>query len=361
MWEIRYRKFNLMIAELYRKRPESGDATAWMNQAYDRIVAASQESPSLGMVIVSEALELATFCSRQGDPEKTWALFQIAVTHDEDNTNSAVDYAKEKPERFAAIQDMPEFQKLMAETPLTEADKRSNEANRKREMYADDLSAAYQSFVAVKADGEIFTGTILSQNGHILVPSSVTDAAVIQVKIADYQPAKVVAVDSESGLAVVQVNGQTDLRPVVLGNVDNLQEYIPIPLPNPEDGYTYPNITAISTRGYPNYPNFPPEIHQRAVERPTERSVGVMELDIDDAGKVATLTVARPFKPGETIRGDALVYHDGRLLAVSVDNEVRYDVWGASTDPIPIDQIRAALGRMNMISLIESQSRKPKK
>ena len=361
MWEIRYRKFNLMMEELYRKRPKSGDAIVWMDQAYEQIVEASRSSPSLGVVIVSEALELATFCSRQGDQEKTWALFQIAVAHDEDNINSAINYAKEKPERFAAIQDMPEFQKLIAGTPLTEANKQSNEANRKREMYADDLSAAYQSFVAVKADGEIFTGTILSQNGHILVPSSVTDAAVIQVKIADYQPAKVVVVDSESGLAVVQVDGQADLQPVVLGNVEDLREYIPIPLPNPEDGYTYPNITAISTRGYPNYPNLPTEIHQRAVERPTERSVGVMELDIDDAGKVATLTVARPFKPGETIRGDALVYHDGRLLAVSVDNEVRYDVWGATANPVPIDQIRAALERMNMISLIESQSRKPKK
>ena len=203
MWEIRYRKFNLMMAELYRKRPESGDATAWMDQAYEQIVEESRASPSLGMVIVSEALELATFCSRQGDPEKTWALFQLAVAHDEDNMNSAIDYAKEKPERFAAIQDMPEFQKLMAETPLTEADKRSNEANRKREMSADDLSDAYKSFVAVKADGEIFTGVILSQVGHILVPASIADAAVIHVKIADYQSAKVVAVDSESGLAVV--------------------------------------------------------------------------------------------------------------------------------------------------------------
>jgi beta-lactamase regulating signal transducer with metallopeptidase domain/peroxiredoxin len=360
MWEIRYRKFKLMMAELYRKRPESGDATAWMNQAYEQIVEESRASPNLGMVIVSEALELATFCSQQGDPEKTWALFQIAVTHDdEDNINSAVDYAKEKPERFAAIQDMPEFQKLMAETPLTEADKRSNEANRKREMYADDLSAALKSFVAVKADGEIFTGVVLSQVGHILVPANVTEAETIRAKISDYHPAKVVAADSESGLAIVQVNGQTDLRPVVLGKVDDLREYVPIPLPNPEDGYTYPSITVISTRGYPNYPNLPPEIHQRAVEHPIGRSSGVMQLEINDDGKVGTLTVASPFKPGTIIRGDALVYHDGRLLAVSVDNEVRYDVWGATANPLPIDQIRAALERMNMMSLIESHMERP--
>ena len=358
MWEIRYRKFNLMMAELYRKRPKSGDATGWMNQAYEQIVEASQTSPDLGVVIISEALELATFCSRQGDQEKTWALFQIAVAHDEDDINSAINYAKEKPERFAAIQDMPEFQRLMAETPLTEADKRSNEANRKRQMYEEDLIAAYKSFVAVKADGEIFTGIILSQVGHILVPANVTEAETILVKIVDYRSAKVVAIDWEIGLAIVKVDEQTDLRPVVLGNVEDLREYIPIPLPNPEDGYTYPNIAAISTRGYPNFPNLPPEIHRRAVERPTERSMGVMELEIDDTGKVTTLTVARPFKPGEIIRGDALVYHDGRLLAVAVDDEARFDVWGTSADPIPIDQIRAALKRMNIIDLIKNEIKK---
>ena len=355
MWEVRYRKFELMMSELYQKRPRGGDATAWMNEAYDRIVEASQATPSLGDVIVSDALELATFCSRQGDREKTWALFQIAVAHDEDDNNSAINYAKQQPERFAAIQDSPEFQKLIAETPLTEADRHSLEANRKREMYAEALSDAHKSFVPLKVDGEIFTGVVLSQVGHILVPANVTEAETILVKIIDYRSAKVVAIDWESGLAIVKVDGQTDLRPVVLGNVEDLREYTPIPLPNPEDGYAYPNIAAISTRGYPNFPNLPPEIHQRAVERPTERSMGVMELEIDDTGKVTTLTVARPFKPGEIIRGDALVYHDGRLLAVAVDNEARFDVWGASADPIPIDQIRAALKRMNIIDMIKSQ------
>ena len=80
-----------------------------------------------------------------------------------------------------------------------------------------------------------------------------------------------------------------------------------------------------------------------------------MQLEIDNGGKVRTLKVASPFKPGETIRGDALVYHDGRLLAVSVDNEVRYDVWGATANPLPIDQIRAALKRMNLNDTIDSQ------
>ena len=352
MWEIRYRKFKISMAELYRKRPKSGDVTTWMNQVYDRIVEASQSSPDLGVVIVSEALELATFCSRQGDREKTWALFQIAVAHDQDNINSAIDYAKEKPERFAAIQDMPEFQKLIAETPLTEAEKRSNEANRKREMYEEDQIAALKSFVTVKADGEIFTGVILNQAGHILVPANVAEAAVIRAKIGDYQSTKVAAVDSESGLAVLQIDGQRDLRPVVFGNVDYLREYVPIPLPNPEDGYTHPSITVISTRGYPY---LPPEIHQQAVGRPTGRLANsIIQLEIDDDGKVTALQVARPGRPGEIIRGDALVYHDGRLLAISVDNEVRYGDWGATANPIPINQIRTALERMNITGLMEN-------
>ncbi len=363
MSEVRYRKFDITMAGFYRKRAQTGKVMPFMNQAYDRIVEESRLSIELelDLDIGHYATELAEFFSQQGNREKTWTLFQIAIAHYGDN-NAVINYAKEKPERFAAIQDMPEFQKLIAETPLTEADKRSNEANRKRQMYEEDLIAAYKSFVAVKADGEIFTGIILSQVGHILVPANVAEAGVIRAKIGDYQSAKVVAVDSESGLAVVQVDGQTDLRPIALGNVGSLREYVPIPLPNPEDGYTHSSMTVISTRGYPNYPNFPPEIHQQAVERPTARlSNSIIQLEINDDGKVATLTVARPGRPGEIIRGDALVYHDGRLLAMSVDNEVRYGVWGATANPIPIDQIRAALERMNMIELMESPIKKPAK
>lgn len=356
--EMLNHKLRFLFENPYRKA-EQPEEIALLNQGYNQILEASRLSSDIGLDVEFYAMEWAQLFSQQGNRESTWTLFQIAVALDEDD--SAINYAKREQGSFAAIQDMPEFQKLMAESALTEADKYSNEANRKREMSADDLSDAYKSFVAVKADGEVFTGVILSQVGHILVPANVTEAETIRTKIGDYQPVKVVVADSESGLAVVQVNGQTNLRPVALGNVDDLREYVPIPLPNPEDGYTYPSITVISTRGYPNYPNFPPEIHQRAVGRPTGRSSGVMQLEIDNGGKVRTLKVASPFKPGETIRGDALVYHDGRLLAVSVDNEVRYDVWGATANPLPIDQIRAALKRMNMIDTIDSQIEQPAK
>ena len=253
----------------------------------------------------------------------------------------------------------PEFSQII------EADKRRMEADRKQDMYRKDFFASLKSYVAVKADGEIFTGIILSQVGHILVPANVTEAETIHAKIGDYQPAKVVVVDSESGLAVVQVNGQKELRPIVLGNIDDLQEYAPIPHLYPEVGstsptivgHTYLTINVISTRGYPNAPNLPPEFHQNAFEIPTYRGGSIQELEIGDGGKVAALQAGTP--TGKIIGGDAFVYFDGRLLAVAVDSEVRYEFGSAITDPLLIDQIRAALKRMNMIELMESQSKKP--
>ena len=145
------------------------------------------------------------------------------------------------------------------------------------------LSTAYKSFTAVEADGEIFTGVVLTQVGHILVPAIVTEARVIRAKIDDYLQATVVAVDATSGLAVVQVDGQTDLRPIVLGSVDNLRKYKPI---------------IITTRGYLGIPNIPPEIRQQALGHPIERRATVMKLDIGDDGKVLALKVATPGRTG---------------------------------------------------------------
>ena len=75
----------------------------------------------------------------------------------------------------------------------------------------------------------------------------------------------------------------------------------------------------------------------------------IQALEIDDGGKVAALQAGT--SNGKIIGGDAFVYYDGRLLAVAVDSEVRYEFGSAITDPVPIDQIRAALERMNMIEL----------
>ena len=139
--------------------------------------------------------------------------------------------------------------------------------------------------------------------------------------------------------------------------MDDLRDYALVPLPNPTKGYSYASISVISARGYSLPPDLPLDIPRRQeVGTPIERDASVMELDIEDDGKVAALKVVKVIsgRPGEIIRGDATVYYDGRLLAVSIDKEVQYDVWGATSNPIPIDQIRAALERMNMIELMDN-------
>ena len=314
--------------------------TALMNRAYNRMLELNQLdqlSPELDVNIRYHILELVDLFAERGDREKTWTLFQVAVVHDD----SAINHARQHKKRFAVIQDIPEFQKLLAETPQSEAERRSNELRRKREMYAEDLRAAHQSFTAVEADGEIFTGTILSQAGYILVPASVARAEVIRVKIVNYQPAKIVAVDAESELAVVQVDGQRNLRPVVLGTVDDLREHVPIPLPkNLAPGYGYPRISMLSARNAPY--NFTLQLY-----------VSIIQFEIDDDGKVTTLKAESRGDDRAIIRGDVLVYYDGRLLAVSLENEVRHDEWGKNVNLLPIDQIRAALERMNVIDLMK--------
>ena len=346
---------------LYEQREPTVETAELMNRAYRRIVELSRLSPSLKLDISYDAIELALLFSRQGDREKTWKLFQIAVKHGDEDLDSATVFAKQYPEGFAILEDMPEFQKLLADAKQTEGEKGAIEGNRKRAMYADEFSAAFKSFTAVEADNEIFTGVILTQDGHILVPAIAADSEVIRVKIGDYRPAAVVAVDTESGLAVVHVDGQQSLRPVALGNVDDLRDYALVPLPNPTKGYSYASISVISARGYSIPPDLPLEIpRQQEVGTPIERDASVMQLDLEDDGKVAALKVVKVISglPGEIIRGDAAVYYDGRLLAISLDKEVQYDVWGATSNPIPIDQIRAALARMNMIELMDRDVKK---
>lgn len=349
-----------MLYILYKQREPTVETAELMDRAYHRIVELSELSPNLKLDISSDSIYLALLFSQQGDREKTWKLFQIAVEHRDEDLDSATVFAKQYPEDFAILQDMPEFQKLLADAKQTVGEKGAIEANRKRAMYAEEFSAAYKSFTAVQVDDEIFTGVVLTQDGNILVPAIVAEAEVIRVKIGDYHPATVVAVDTASGLAVVHVDVQHSLRPVVLGNVDDLREYALVPLLDPTKGYSYPGISVITARGYSNLPDLPLEIPRQEVGTPIERDASVMQLDIEDDGKVAALKVVKVIsgRPGEIIRGDATVYYDGRLLAVSLEEDVQYDVWGATSNPIPIDQIRAALERMNMIELMDKDVKK---
>ena len=244
--ELRNRKFNVIMEKIQRKLERMDDATALLNQAYELIVEARE---SVTGFPVSQALQLAHRFSDQDDQEKTWTLFQLAVNHDDGDYSTAINLAKQSPKSpslFAAIQDMPQFQKLLTDTPPTEADERLAEESRKQKMHAEAFSYALKSFVAVEGDGEIFTGVILTRIGHILVPAAVKEAKVIRVKIGDFQPAKVVAMDVKSDLAILKVDGQRNLRPVVLGSVNVLREYAPIPLRNPQHMLRYSDIWIMS-------------------------------------------------------------------------------------------------------------------
>ena len=343
---------HLIMRTLNLKLEQTDAPTRIMNRAHDRIVELSQLPQYREFGIRDLAVELAQLFSELGNQEKTWTLFQIAVAHDTDN--DLINWARRNPKDFRAIQDMSEFHELLADTPQSEAEKRLEEGDRKVKLYAEDLIAAHKSFTAVDADGEIFTGVILSQVGHILVPGSVTEAMKILAKIDDYQPANVVAIDTESGFGVIQVVGQKYLRPVVLGAVDDLKEFAPIPLPNVPDGYSYATAPAITVRGsFENNPD--------AVGRPINQDATVIQLEIHDDEDVTALKVANLGRLGGIMRGDALVYYDGRLLAVSLEDELRYERWGSTSAPIPIDQIRVALERMDMIDLMEHRIGKPAK
>ena len=90
-----------------------------MDRAYDRMLELhilDQTSPELGLNISYHIHELTHLFARQGDPKKTWQLFQIAVAYD---SIEAIDNARENEKLFALLQDIPKFQKLLAEGATT--------------------------------------------------------------------------------------------------------------------------------------------------------------------------------------------------------------------------------------------------
>ena len=100
--------------------------TELMNRAYDRMLELDKLhrlSPEIGHSIDFYALRLAQLFAKRGgrDKEKTWTLFQIAVAHD--RSSMVIDSARQDTELFAVLQDIPEFQKLLAETPQSEMDR----------------------------------------------------------------------------------------------------------------------------------------------------------------------------------------------------------------------------------------------
>ena len=86
-----------------------------MDRAYDRMLelhTLDRTSPELGLNVNYHIHELMQLFARQGDPKKTWKLFQIAIAHD---STEAINNARENEKLLALLQDIPEFQKRLAE------------------------------------------------------------------------------------------------------------------------------------------------------------------------------------------------------------------------------------------------------
>ena len=110
-----------------------------MDRAYDRMLELhqlDQTSPKLDLNISYHIHKLTQFFAEQGASGKTWQLFQIAVAHD---STQAIDIAKENEKLFALLQDIPEFQKLLAEGPPQKPDETPSDDTAKTEQIDENL------------------------------------------------------------------------------------------------------------------------------------------------------------------------------------------------------------------------------
>ena len=293
------------------------------------------------------AFKFAEFYDEQGDIENCWQAIQVAMDNDLDDGYLAK-RIKGMTNRISAIRDRSAFKAFKAFTeavPKTEQDRRTDEVNRKLNEFTNERIEARNSFLLVKADGEIFMGVILSSTGHLLVPDSVADATDIRAKMTDYLPA--VARDSEARLAVIKIQGAGDLRPVEMGTVDDLKEYAPynFAMANGRTSRSFPTIVLVTPRGYSGNS----DVGQIAVL--IGDSVGTLE--IDKAGNVTSFQIGS----SESKLGDAFVHYDGRLLGFCVEDEVVYkgsahSMGGPKYDVLPIDQIQASLERMGVTEML---------
>ena len=123
------KNLDIILSMLNLKVFPSAD-TKLMNRAYNRMIELDKLyrfSPELGPSIDVHALQLARLFRMRGgrDKEKTWTLFQIAVAHDRNAIH--IDSVRQNKEFYgeliAVLQDIPEFQKLLTETPQSEIDR----------------------------------------------------------------------------------------------------------------------------------------------------------------------------------------------------------------------------------------------
>ena len=120
-----------------------------MNRAYDRLLELhelNRQSPELGLDVNYYSLELTRLFAEQGDPEKTWKLFQIAVEYDPVGT---INHAKESKKLFALLQDRPEFQKRLAEGPPQKPNEISSDDPAKAEQIDENVEICKQQLLEI--------------------------------------------------------------------------------------------------------------------------------------------------------------------------------------------------------------------
>ncbi|MDE0506262.1 MAG: redoxin domain-containing protein, partial [Candidatus Poribacteria bacterium] len=225
-------------------------ALAFHDESLPKLVEANRYKTRASFGMGYTALKFAEFYDERGNAEKCWQAFQIVMENDQDEYLAK--WVKGAAGIWSTIRGRPEFKAFTEDVFETEQDRRSDEAHRKLYAGSDERTEAEDSFLVVEADGEIFMGVVLSSTGHLLVLDRVADATDIRVKITGYFPARVVARDSEARLAILKIEGRDDLRPVVMGTVEDLKGYAPFDYRTEHGGKSksFPMIVFVTARGF---------------------------------------------------------------------------------------------------------------
>ena len=325
---------------------QSDKALAFHDESLPKLIEANQSKTRAQFPLGYPAFKFAEFYDEQGDAEKCWEAFQIAMENDPEGYLAK--RTKGMVSAFLTIRDRSAFKEFVEAVPETEQDRRNDEQNRKQWKFRNERLRAWKSFLLVEADEVVFMGVILSSTGHLLVPDIIADAADIRVKIADYLPAQVVARDPEARMAVIKIDGADDMRPVKMGTVDDLKEFAPYDFTtaNGSMGRSFPFIMQITSRGFSGESNS---------GQITETHASVHTLEIGETGNVNSLLIGE-FGDKSPL-SDAFVHYDGKLLGFCVDDEVVHEGLGRSApgpkwNVVAIDQIRASLERMGMTDVL---------
>ena len=339
------------IRDWYEGSAAQGDsqaekALAFHDESLPKLVEANRSKTRADFGLGYTALKFAEFYDEQGDAEKCWQAFQVLMENDPDE--SLAKRVKGAVGIWSTIRDRSAFTAFTEDVLETEQDRRSDEAHRELYASSNERTEARDSFLVVEADGEIFMGVVLSPTGHLLVLDRVADAADIRVKITEYYPAQLVARDSQSRLAIIKIEGMEDLRPIVMGTVEDLKGYEPFDyrMENGGKARSFPMIVYVTARGFSRYDS--------GGEIGVLIGDSVYALEIGKRGKVGSFLIGERV---DSPLSDAYIHYDGKLLGFCVDDEAVYtgtaqSMPGPKYNVLPIDQIGASLERMGMTDIL---------